>query len=282
MAEQKTVVKKKTTTKAAVPDLIVKSSNLIEKLTKAKAMSMVDELMNENDFNLFKVGGVLAVIQDNGWFHDEGYETLKDFVEAKYDMQYRKAMYWISIYKALVESGVPWAKVQGIGWSKLRLIASELTLDNVDEYVEIANEMTQAQLVEYLKEQKKGSMDSGDEKPSKEDAVSEAKKLSTLTFKVHDDQKEVIKEALEEAKNNADTEFESVALEAICLDFLSSDKKPAKPAKAVNGFKNLKEAMAAASYEEVFEVFEELWPDIELSVELPNTDEEGEEEDEDE
>jgi len=266
MAATKTVVKKKPVAKVE-PDLIAKSATVIEKLTKDKAFAMVTQLLDDSDFNLFKVGGALAVIQDNGWYNDEGFSSLKEFVESRYDMEYRKAMYWIAIYKALVESGVPWTSVKGLGWSKLRLIASVLTLENVDEYVELAKDMTQRQLAEYVKSQKKGSLDSNktddDSEPTTQQAVADAKKVTTMTFKVHEDQKEIIREAIDTAKNDADTEFDTVALEAICMSYISG-----------NGGAQLKQpleaAMKKAGYAGVFDVFETLWPDIELSVTIPD------------
>lgn len=267
MAQQKTAV---TTKVKAQVDLIVKSSNAIEKLTKVKAFAMVSDLLNENDFNLFRVGGALAVIQDNGWFHDEGYESLKDFVEARYGMQYRKAMYWIQIYKNLVENEIPWDKVKDIGWSKLRMISDILTLENLEEYVELSKDMTQSQLADFIRQQKKGTIESPEGKaPPKEDTIAEVKKLSTVSFKVHEDQKEIINEALDTAKNQADTEYDAVAFEAICMNFLSKDTKPTK----TKGYPTLRAAMKASTYEEVFEIFEELWPDIELSVTIPDGDE---------
>jgi hypothetical protein len=308
MAEaKKTVVKKKTLTptpetvtetvkevtvkpvtkKTAELDLIVKEASTIEKLTKDKAIIYVDDLLQSNDKNLFLVGGALAVIQDNGWFHDEGCDSLKEFVETRYNMKYRKAMYWIQIYKAIVESGVHWSQVSSIGWSKLRMIADVLTVDNVEEYVKIAKDMSQTQLYDYVKEQKKGSLEVGDsaKKAPDQTAVAEAKKLSTMTFKLHDDQKEVVVEALEVAKNDADTEFDAVALEAICMNFLSSGGA-AKPAptkgKKEKGFPTLKAAMAASGYEEVLAIFEELWPEVELSVSTEGEETESEEEEEEE
>ena len=282
MTEQKTVVKKKAPTKAKTTkakattqekvDAIEQTVSEIENLNKESALSLFQDILNNNDFNFFKIGGILSVIQDNGWYQDEGFDTLREFVETNYGFSYRKAMYWIQIYNSLVNSEVPWDDVKHLGWSKLRIIAPVLTIENSEEYIKLAGELNQQQLREHLKNEKKGSIETGDGAGT-DDVVDNSKKLSNKTFKVHNDQLEVINEALEEAKNSADTEFDAVALEAICLQFMQTDGgasvKAPKPVKQLT----LSEIMNAEGMEAVFEEFENLWPSVELSVTMPDDEE---------
>jgi len=258
-----TAVKPKTATKAK-SDLIVDTAHKLENLTKVKAYAMVSKLAQDIDFSYFQLGGVLSVIQSNGWYTDEGFDNFKSFVEEEYGLGYRKAMYMVGIYNGLVEANIPWEKVEGLGWSKLKELCDIINEENVDEWVEIASELTVIQLQAYIKEQQKGSTASDDEDDEDApDAMEESTKLSTLTFKVHDDQKEVINDAVDKAKNDADTEFANVAMESICLAYLSGNK-PKKAPKP----KSLKDTMKGSSWEEVLEIFEELWPDVSLTAEV--------------
>lgn len=238
-------------------DLIVKTAKEVETLKEDKAFKMVPQLLNNIDHDYFKLGGVLAVIQSNGWFMDKGFENFRSFVESECGMAYRKSMYLIQIYNGLVESGVKWEQVKHLGWTKLKELAGILTPDNVDEWVGLAENMTVLQLQEHIKE-----VSSGSSAKSEKESVDDAKKTTTITFKVHADQKDTIKEALEKCKHETGTEADSVAIEHICLDFLGGESKLAK-------VPTLKELMSGKSPEEVLEAFGEVFPDVELSATLP-------------
>lgn len=237
------------------PDLIIATAQEIENLSKEEAYEQIPTLTDSVDFSYFRLGGVLAVIQGKeSWWKDDGYETFRAFIEDRFGLHYRKAMYLIGIYGALVESGVEWEKLSGIGWSKVKEIADIITVENVDEWVEKAKSMTVLQLQEAGKAAKTGSLLKSDETPGATTGV------TTLTFKVHPDQKETITSAVEKAKKEADTEFPGVALEAICLNYLSG-AKVAKP-------KSLKAIIKGYTYEEVLQAFAEVFPDIDVSVNI--------------
>ncbi len=254
--------------KKSKSDLIVMTAHEIENLTKEKAYNKAVELNESVDFTYFQLGGVLSVIQSNAWFVEEGYESFKDFVEGTLGMKYRKAMYLVGIYNNLVESGVAWDKVKAIGWTKLKEIAHLLTDENVDEWVERANVMTTLQLQEYVKELEKGDMVEGGE------VELDKTKVSTMTFKVHADQKEIIREALDKGKHEQGTEFDTVALESICMSYLNGyqtkeivkEVQVTKEVPADNAPASLSDVMENAGWEEVLGQFEKLFPNIDLSV----------------
>lgn len=265
-AKAKAVSKAKAKPKAKTAkqtDMIADTATKIENLTMDKAYTMVTELSENMDFTYFQLGGVLAVIQSNSWYTDSGFDNFRAFIEEKFGIGYRKAMYMIGIYNGLVESGVAWEKVKSLGWTKLKELSEILTEENVDEWLEIAEDMTVLQLQEYIKQQAKGSSDSSDKAE-----VEESDKVTTITFKVHGDQKEVITDAVDKAKHDADTEHANVALESICMAYLSGGK-PVKGAKAAKvKIPTLTESMEASSWEEVLEVFEKLWPEVQLTAEV--------------
>ena len=238
-------------------DLIVKTVHEVENLEPNKAFDLVPKLLNSIDQDYFKLGGVLSVIQAQGWYMDRGYESFRAFVEGECGMHYRKAMYLISIYNGLVESGVEWNQVKHIGWTKLKELASILTPDNVAEWVAAAESMSVLQLQEYIKSKTEG-VASDDTKAAEADV----KKTTTMTFKLHDDQKQVVREALDKAKHETGTEYDSVALEHIALEFLGGTSK-------LKSMPTLKELMQGKSPEDVLQIFGEVFPEVELTAELP-------------
>ena len=194
-------------TKEAVQetDLIVDTVSEIEAMSKEEAFEIVPSLIESVDFSYFKLGGVLSAIQDNGWWEDHA-DSFKEFIPETFGLHYRKAMYLIKIYDGLVEADIPWSKVSGLGWTKLKELADILTEENVDEWVEKANNMSVLQLIAAVKAFKSGELSTdGTTDP-------DTSGVSTITFKVHPDQKETIKQAVDQALEESDTEFKGVAL----------------------------------------------------------------------
>ena len=199
-------------------DLIGDISNLVENLNETDARAMVGALQEGAEFTFVRLGAVLSVIQSKSWFEPHG--SFKDYVETAHGINYRRAMYWIGIYNGLVESEVPWKKVAHLGWSKLAKIVPILTKANVDLWMKRAETNTVLQLEEMVKaEQVKLKLGSS----SGEGA--EAKTVTTMTFKVHDDQKATVKAALAKCKETSGTDIDTVALEFICLDYLGGNAK---------------------------------------------------------
>lgn len=236
-------------------DVLQVTAHQIENLSKEDALKLADDIFEESGMNDFRLGGVLSVIQTNGWF--EGFESFKAMLEAKYGLQYRKAMYLIGIYNDLVINQIPWEKVKNIGWTKLKEISGVLTPDNVDEWVSKAVAMTVLQLQDAVKAY--GKAGSGEDATTGYTVTS---MVTTLTFKVHTDQKETVRSALDKAKAEVNTEFDTVALESICVAYLGGAINMEK----VGGEPSLKEIMGKHTYEEVLQIFEQCYPDVDLTV----------------
>jgi hypothetical protein len=237
-------------------DLIVETAKEINALDKETAFEVVPSLIDSVDFSYFKLGGVLSAIQDNDWWNDDS-PNFRSFIEDNFGLHYRKGMYLIKIYDGLVEAEIPWHKVSGLGWTKLKELADILTQENCDEWVAKAESMTTLNLQAAVKAYKAGDLSTdGTTDP-------DSSGVSTITFKVHPDQKETINEAVEQAMEDSDTEFKGVALEAICMNFLAggSTKEAPKPL-------SLQATMENHSYEQVLEAFEAIWPEIAVTVEL--------------
>lgn len=244
--EQKMVTKKA----KATGDMIADVAAEIETLTKTKALNLAASLSENIEANYFKLGGVLKVISDQGWF--EGFESFDVFVAEKFGFQSRKARYLMQIYTDLVTKQIPWEKVHHLGWTKLKDLAPILTLENIDEWVAKADGVTVLELQAMLKA--KHGEDKG-EKTTDE--------IVTLKYKVKNDQAETISHALAKAKGELQTEYDTVALENICALYLSGNVGSVAPTA------DLKTAMAGAGWEQALTIFGELYPSIDLAVTLP-------------
>ena len=241
-----------TTGKDGEPDLIVTVAGQLENLKEADARKMVTEIRENSDFGYFKLGGVLAVIQSNGWF--EPHASFKDFVEAEHGLKYTRAMYWIRIYNKLVDSGIPWDAVKSLGWTKLKEIVDVITKSNVKSWVKTAEKQTVLQLHEtvaaHLKaEAQKASGEAGETEP--------AQTVVTKTFKLHADQKNTVDQALAKAKTAGNTTVDTVALEYVCLDFLGGTQT----ASTISG------KLQSLGIDEALKAFELAFPTWSLTAE---------------
>ena len=238
-------------------DLIVETAKEINALDKETAFEVVPSLIDSVDFSYFKLGGVLSAIQDNEWWNDDS-PNFRSFIEDNFGLHYRKGMYLIKIYDGLVEAEIPWHKVSGLGWTKLKELADILTQENVDEWVAKAESMTTLNLqaaVKAFKQAEDGLTTDGTTDP-------DSSGVSTITFKVHPDQKETINQALEQSMEELETEFKGVALEALCLNYLNGGSTKKAPSVS------LMSIMEKSSMEKVFECVEACFPDLNITVEM--------------
>jgi hypothetical protein len=257
MPAAKKKVKKPVATAAVKPvDVLIELAHEVENLTRDEAFAAVQPLIDTVDYSYVRLGGVLAVIRDHEWWKDEDYESFKALLEQKFGMRYRKGAYLIQIYEDLVNSGVEWDKVKSLGWTKLKEISPVITSDNAAEWVAKAHDLTVLQLHDVVGKFKEQSLETSGVKP---DDVTTT--TTTISFKVHVDQKETIRQAVEKAKKEANTEYDAVALEAVCINYLAGGKVT-KP-------KSLKSLLEKYKPEDILHTLGEIWPDIEIDAKLP-------------
>lgn len=233
------------------PDAIADIAHELSNMKETPAKELARQLLEAGEQSFFKLGGVLAHIQDNGWY--QPYPSFKDFVQGEYGIQYRRAMYFISIYNDIIASGIPYEKVKDIGWTKLKEIASVLTTDTVDKWVELAKNNTALQLADLVSQAKKTNT----ALPS-----SQKSEITSKTFKLHNDQKELVEEALSKAKGASGTEVDAVALELICTEYVNTGAS--KP-KAVTTAQ-VRNALKEMGVDKALEVFAEAFPDVDLTA----------------
>jgi hypothetical protein len=227
------------------PDILSDLVHEIENLKEKDARELIPALSEQTELTMFRLGGVLSLIQANNWF--EPYASFRDFVEKEHGLAYRKAMYWVGIYNALSAAKVSWNKVKGIGWTKLKEIALVINEENQDQWIEIALNSNTLTLIETVKKSL-----AKDKPQSVEDQSS--KTVTTKTFKVHEDQKATIDAAIAKAKEQSSTTVDTVALEYICIDFL--------------GGQTIDQKLKSMGMEAAFALLEKAFPNVDISVDV--------------
>ena len=252
MAEQEMTMEAEAETELDKIQSLVQS---VENMNAEQALdALADALEQKGDVDFF-TGGVLAAIQGNKLWKEMGdYSSFKDFVVTFMGVEYRKATYLINNYEGLVEAEVPWEDVSHLGWSKLKEIAPILTKANAAEWIEKATNCTVLQLQELVKEAKKVGLE------TTEVPVEQSNPITSVSFKCFSDQKETIKQAVKQAKGEAETDSDAVALEAICLNYLGGGM--VKPPSLV-------QVIESAGLHDALQAIEALWPDVDIEVALP-------------
>lgn len=228
-------------------DLIQSIAESVETLTKSKALSRADQLAEHIEQDYLELGGVLKIIKDNSWF--EGFQTFDDFVLERFGFAARKAAYLTDIYTHLVTKQIPWEKVKGLGWTKLKDLAVILTPDNVDEWVAKIENLSYKEMMALLKGAGADGTTSTNAKASDD--------VTVLKFKLKPDQLEVVQTALAKAKGETGTEYDTVALENICAGYVAG---------TIGGKVDVNTVLLDIGWEKTLEAFATAFPTVDLEV----------------
>jgi hypothetical protein len=193
-------------------DVIVDLVHGIESLTKDDARARVLELEEDQEKTFFEIGGVLSAIQKHKWF--EPFSSLDGWVKKNTAIKRSRARAWIQIYDAIVKSGVTWAKVKHLGWTKLNAIAGVLEGENADHWIEVASNHGRAEIKKLMQQHLAESIaQRGGSTPTP---------VTTFKFHLHDEwQAEAIDGAIDAAKISKGFPDDSSALAYICGLYMS-------------------------------------------------------------
>jgi hypothetical protein len=136
------------------------------------ALDAAKTLSKQIESNYFTLGGILAFIYESQAFHlvegadYSGKRGWQDYIEHELSgLDYRKTMYWISIYRAFSAVGVDETRVPKLGgWSKAKEIArlykardadgkpvgERLLLETFEKLADVAAEKTREELKDYV------------------------------------------------------------------------------------------------------------------------------------
>jgi hypothetical protein len=198
---------------ASATDIIVHLVHEMDSLTKDDARARLIELEEDQEKTFFEIGGVLSAIQKHKWF--EPLSSLDDWVKKNTAIKRSRARAWIQIYDAIVKSGVSWAKVKHLGWTKLNAIAGVLNGENADHWIEVASNHGRAEIKKLVQGHLAGSLA---QKPGE----STPTPVKTFKFHLHDErQVEAVDAAIDAAKTVKGFPDDSSALAYICGRYMS-------------------------------------------------------------
>lgn len=175
--------------------------NKIENMCQSAVVQATRDLNELQARDSIMMGGFLSRIRKNRWVAPHANFNL--WVENELGMKRGKANALANMYDRLVECGVANTAVKEIGWTKIRAIGRVIDKENAEFWITRAHRVSKAQLIEEVR------------------AHMGTKLPATKTFKIYADQNPVITMALEKAKDVGATEHNGVALEYICLDYMS-------------------------------------------------------------
>lgn len=123
------------------PSQLSDLTSAIELLTSQnQAFARVDELCSIAVITKFELGGVLDRIKKECWFGEYG--TFSDLCENKFGMGERKARYLIKNYNWVIKTDLTKEKIEGVAWTKLRLLASKVKPLDAEAWIEKARRLT--------------------------------------------------------------------------------------------------------------------------------------------
>jgi hypothetical protein len=186
--------------------------------TRAEIEAIIKNHVNAVAFDRFKLGGAIEVARvlfakSHSEFAD--YKNFREYVE-NHGLCYSNAMRYGTIYRKLVDLDIPWSAFEAIGWTKVLILLDVVTKDNIKAWVAKAKEMNFHSLEALVKAEKQMGKAGIEQKP---------KAITTKTFKLHQDQKEIVEDALAKAREETGSVFETVNLEAICQSYLGDGLK---------------------------------------------------------
>ena len=165
----------------------------------------------------------VAAIYTEGKYEPQ-YSKFAECAKAEWGMNYVTAMNHVKVGMAIDKFNLTKESLQqfGISWTNFMEISGTLTPDmtksQVESRIKKAAGMTHDEVVKFKKDIQHGT-DGG-----------HPTKLVTLTFKLKNEAADLVVNTLKQAKEIANTEYDDIALEYICLDW-QTEHDPANATK---------------------------------------------------
>lgn len=207
-------------------DTLTQISNEIENLkTRGEIEDRLQVIIQAEGENFFRKGGLLVKLSEIGDFGEHA--NLQEYILANgIAKDYRTARYWMSIYTGLLEAGIPYSDVEGIGWTKIVVILPVLTKENLEEWMAKAKALNVATLQATVD----AALATGD---SSGGTTVNSGEIKSMVFKFHKDQTDTANDALAKAKKAAGTESKEVAADMIFTEYLAVSPNKGKAAAPV-------------------------------------------------
>jgi hypothetical protein len=158
------------------------------------------------------IADLLYEAWDNKYYRHWGYSNFHSFAEKELDIKGRKADFLVSTAKTLKRLGIPWDKVEHIGWRKLGTIASQMNEENHEELLELAEKNTQHQLAHIMRAKREGT-----------EIVADPPKR--LMVELPEEEHSIVQTAIEEAMKLDGVSSKARAITYICYEWYMSQQQ---------------------------------------------------------
>lgn len=207
-------------------DLIALSDRLIPHDGKEEYADLREEVISSRGFidrGRWQLAKALYQVHDRAIWENWGYLSWDEYVDSEVGMVVRTTQYLMAMYHCFYidlgrgmtpeEKERIMERVSAIGWTKARALVGVVNADNLDEWLEMARNMSSTELESATKKallEQEGKDSSGVEK------------MKNLAMRLSEDQFEIWEQAFELGKGIADSEKKGHVFSMICQDFVAT------------------------------------------------------------
>ena len=153
---------------------------------------------------------------ENGYYARWGYSNFKAYCEEELGWKYRRAMYFVAIAETVEKLEIDWDDIEGIGWTKMRTLLPILQQEGqAGDWLDIAKQYSVKDLQEMV----------GDAKLGSDIGFTGDPDVATLTFRLTQEQFDIVQEALGKAKKVIDNDSNNLALEQMAYEYFMSGQE---------------------------------------------------------
>lgn len=183
---------------------------------------MILDQIQRTDQALREIAKLLFTVYQRSLFTRWGFKNFQEYVEADLGFKYRKANYLVNIWSWYTENvhreDVMDAIWNEIGWSKAKELVGVITDENADHWLLRARELNAVQLAEEARKYLK--LQAGDGGGGGSSGTDDFK---TMSFKLTEDQKENVEEAVALASKMSGSEKKGHNVDLISTNFIANN-----------------------------------------------------------
>jgi len=185
-------------------------NRVMEKIAPDELRSRILTIKTIVDVSYFELGGYLYWVHKKSFWKDWGYKRWRDYVEKEVGFSIRKVEYLERIWFWIDALDLPVKKKKelvAIGWDKNKEVAGIVNEKNVDRVIKLAKETPSIEFKQRVKEEFLKKPQPGSQH-----------RFSIILW---EDQNETVRDAIDKAREIANTDKIGHALSLICLSYLS-------------------------------------------------------------
>jgi len=149
-------------------DVPVLDAEILPSVQPDRVRARIVELVNQLGENTYELGQNLYEVKYGNLYLEWGYGSFEEYVAEEVNFERRKADYCIGIWEKLSQKlGIPWERIEGIGWSKIKTVLPVIeTRKQAETWLKKAGNHSRRELETLVKQaQAKQLEDSGEEAP---------------------------------------------------------------------------------------------------------------------